>query len=151
MELAGATGPMPGLNPKNMEGLVIDDTSAKIEGEWGSGAGLTGFVGYGYLYSSKKNASVTFRFKAPADGKHEIRVAYANHENRGSTVPVSVSVSGTLTTQQINMKKPAPLKNGFISLGTFDLKQDEQGYVQIRAEGAGGNAHADAIQIVAVK
>jgi hypothetical protein len=151
MELASAKGPMPGLNPKNMEGLVIDDTSAEIEGEWGSGAGLKGFVGYGYLYSGKKDASVTFRFKAPADGKHEIRVAYANHENRGATVPVSVSVAGTVKTQQINMKRPAPLKNGFISLGIFDLKHGEEGYVQIRAEGAGGNAHADAIQVVAVK
>ncbi|HIK91754.1 MAG TPA: FAD-dependent oxidoreductase [Planctomycetes bacterium] len=151
MELASAKGPMPGLNPKKMEGLVIDDTSAEIKGEWGSGAGLKGFVGYGYLYSGRKDASITFRFKAPADGKHEIRVAYANHENRGSTVPVSVSVSGTVKTQRINMKKPAPLKNGFISLGIFDLKQGEEGYVEIRADGAGGNAHADAIQIVTVE
>ncbi|MCP4782538.1 MAG: FAD-dependent oxidoreductase [Fuerstiella sp.] len=151
MELASAKGPMPGLNPKKMEGLVIDDTSAEIKGEWGSGAGLRGFVGYGYLYSGRKDASVTFRFKAPADGRYDIRVAYANHENRGSTVPVSVSVSGAVETQQINMKKPAPLENGFISLGIFDLTQNEEGYVKISANGAGGNAHADAIQIVAVK
>ena len=151
MELASAKGPMPGLNPRKMEGLVIDDTSAEIKGEWGSGTGLNGFVGYGYLYSGKKDASITFRFKAPANGKHEIRVAYANHENRGSTVPVSVSASGTVKTQRINMKQPAPLENGFISLGIFDLKRGEEGYVEIRADGAGGNAHADAIQIVAVK
>ncbi len=151
MELASAKGPMPGLNPKNMEGLVIDDTAAEIKGEWGSGAGLKGFVGYGYLYSGKAGASVTFTFRAPANGKHEIRVAYANHENRGATVPVSVSVSGKETTQRINMKQPAPLKNGFISLGIFDLTQDEEGYVEIRAAGAGGNAHADAIQVVAVE
>ncbi len=151
MTLASAKGPMSGLDPKKMAGLVIDDTSAEMKGEWVSGAGLKGYVGYGYVYSTRKDASITFRFKAPADGKHEIRVAYGNHQNRGSTVPVLVSASGTVKTQQINMKKPAPLKNGFISLGIFDLKQGEEGYVEIRANGAGGNAHADAIQIVAVK
>ncbi|MCP4509886.1 MAG: FAD-dependent oxidoreductase, partial [Fuerstiella sp.] len=151
MTLAGAKGPMSGLDPGKMEGLVIDDTAAEMKGEWGSGAGLKGYVGYGYLYSGRKDASIKFRFNAPANGKHEIRVAYANHENRGTTVPVSVSVSGIQKTQQVNMQQPAPLKNGFISLGIFDLKLGEEGYVEISANGAGGNAHADAIQVIAVK
>ena len=66
-------------------------------------------------------------------------------------MPVTVSVSGTTRTQPIDMRQPAPLPHNFISLGTFDLQQGEEGSVEIKADGAGGNAHADAIQIVAIQ
>ena len=49
------------------------------------------------------------------------------------------------------MKEPAPLKNNFISLGTFDMKSGDKGYVEVRAAGANGTTHADAVQIVEVK
>ncbi|MEQ9407029.1 MAG: FAD-dependent oxidoreductase [Fuerstiella sp.] len=148
MKLAGPYGPMPGLDPERMDGLVIDDQDAEKTGEWASGAGLKGFVGYGYLYSTSPAASVRFRFKAPADGEHEVRLSYLSHENRGSQVPVTIRAGGATKSLKINMQKAAPLKDNFISLGTFRMKQGDEGFVEVKAADAGGHAHVDAIQIL---
>lgn len=147
--LAGPYGPPTGLDPKKLDGLVIDDRDAVKVGKWSEGQGLKGYVGYGYLYAgNNSNASVRFEFKAPATGKFEIRCAYGHHENRGSKVPVIVrSASGT-NAMTFDMRKPAPLDNGFVSLGKYSLKKGEPVSVIISTENAGGNAHADAIQIL---
>ena len=49
------------------------------------------------------------------------------------------------------MPQPAPLENGFISLGKVTLKQDDSCKVIISAAGAGGNAHADAVQLLPIE
>lgn len=150
MKLAGPLGPAPGLDPEQMDGLVIDDRDAQKQGDWTPGTGLKGFVGYGYLYSTNPNASIRFPFQAPADGDHEVRLAYLPHENRGSQVSVTVSAGGHTESMKINMQLPPPLKDNFISLGMFRMKKGEEGYVEVRAGGAGGNAHVDAIQVLTV-
>ena len=150
LPLASAEGPMAGLNPAKMDGLVIDDRQAKKHGDWGSGTGLKGFVGHSYLYSTNSNASIRFEFEAPKDGRQDIRVAYLPHENRGTHVPVKVTVNGKTSEVSIDMSKPAPLKDNFISVGTFDLKKGAKCSVEISAAEAGGHAHADAVQIISV-
>lgn len=148
MDLASPTGPLPGLDPKKMDGLVIDDINAEKKGDWGSGGGLKGFVGQSYLYSTNPSSSIRFKFEAPTTGKQELRLAYLNHENRGTRVPVSIRIGDQEKLVRIDMTKPAPLKDNFISLGTFDMTKGTAGYVEINAADAGGHAHADAIQIL---
>lgn len=150
MELASSKGPMQGLKPSQMEGLVIDDTGAKLTGKWSSGTGLKGFVGYGYRYSSDPAATASFEFTAPKAGPHEIRLGYLPHENRGKAVAVTVFVGEVAKELKVNMTQPAPLKHGFISLGEFQLKQGEVARVEVSARQAQGNAHIDAIQVVEV-
>jgi len=151
MELASSKGPMEGLNPRRMEGLVIDDQDAKTTGKWSAGTGLKGFVGHSYRYSSDPGATATFEFAAPADGRHEIRLGYLSHENRGASVPVTVSVGNQATELAIDMTKPAPLKNLFISLGQFELKKGQIARVEVSAKDARGNAHIDAVQVLGVE
>jgi hypothetical protein len=150
--LAGPYGPPTGLDPAKLEGLVIDDKDAVKVGKWSEGQGLKGYVGWNYLYAGNNSkASVRFEFKAPQTGKYDLRIAYLSHENRGDRVPVTVrSAAGTKTTK-IDMRKPAPLKNDFYSLGEFSLKAREPVSVTISTENAGGNAHADALQVLPVK
>ena len=151
MKLAGPYGPMPGLDPEKMDGLVIDDKDAEKKGKWTSGTGLKGFVGFGYLYSSNPDSSIRFRFKAPANGDHDVRLGYLPHENRGTRVQVRVSVGGKKHEAKVDMTKKPPLKNSFISLGTFAMKKGEEGFVEVLAADAGGNTHVDAIQILPAK
>ncbi|MEZ6121552.1 MAG: FAD-dependent oxidoreductase [Planctomycetaceae bacterium] len=151
LPMASPEGPLPGLDPKKMEGLVIDDRQAEKIGDWGSGTGLKGYVGHSYLYSTNANAVIRFSFKAPAAGAQEIRLAYLTHENRGTHVPVKVTAGGQTRELTIDMTKEAPLKDNFISLGTFDLPKDAACVVEIRAADAGGHAHADAVQILPAK
>ena len=123
----------------------------KTEG-WTPGAGLKGYVGYGYLYASPNSkARIEFAPVAPKAGTYEVRLAYGHHENRGNTVAVTVTAGGIEKTHRINMQEPAPLKNGFISLGNVSLKPKETCKIVVSATDAGGHAHADAVQLLPVE
>ena len=149
LPLAGAHGPPTGLDPATLAGLVMDDAQAQRTGAWTAGTGLKGYVGSGYLYASSDPSNrIRFQFKAPDTGSFDIRLAYGSHENRGKQVPVTVQTATGTKSVSINMKRPAPLENGFISLGQYDLKKGEGVTVAISTENAGGFVHADAIQVV---
>ncbi|HSG73182.1 MAG TPA: FAD-dependent oxidoreductase, partial [Planctomycetaceae bacterium] len=150
--IAGPYGPPTGLDPAKLEGLVIDDQDAVKVGNWTEGEGLKGYVGYNYLYAGNNSkAEVRFEFKAPKAGSFEIRIAYGHHENRGDKVPVTVRTSAGSKEFRVNMREPAPGPNGFYSLGKFPLKQSESVTVVVGTENAGGNSHADAVQVVEAK
>ena len=150
LPLAGAHGPMTGLDPAKLAGLVIDDRQAKKSGKWTEGTGLKGYVGWGYLYAgANSGASIRFEAKAPETGRFDIRLAYQPHENRGSQVPVSIQISDKSDSREVNMQEP-PKETGFVSLGHFELKKGETLSVVLTTKNAGGNVHADAVQIVRV-
>ncbi|MCA9245858.1 MAG: FAD-dependent oxidoreductase [Planctomycetales bacterium] len=151
LPLAGSHGPPTGLDPAKMEGIVVDDKKAKLSGNWSSGTGLKGYVGYAYLYASgDSGATARFEFSVPKSGEYEVRYAYLNHENRGGSVPVTIEQGALSQTIQIDMRKEPPLP-GFYSLGTFELAAGETAAVSVIAKGAGGNVHADAIQVLPAK
>lgn len=149
---ASPSGPPTGVDPKSLAGIVVDDVDAKMSEGWTAGTGLKGYVGFGYVYAADNSkASIEFAPVAPKAGKYEVRVAYGHHENRGKTVPVIVAAGGTEKIHKINMTKPAPLAGGFISLGTVVLNPKEECRIIVFAEGAGGFAHADAVQLLPVE
>ncbi len=149
LPLASPRGPMEGLDPAKLPGLVLDDQQAVKTGKWTSGTGLKGFVGYGYLYAGSKPVSTcTWTFKVPMSGKFDLRIAYQPHENRGSKVPVTVTSEDQTITTRVNMNRPPPLKNGFVSVARLKLRQGESLRVTISSEDAGGLAHADAVQLI---
>ena len=149
LPLAGQFGPPTGLDPKKLDGVIIDDADAKQTGKWTSGSGLKGYVGYNYLYAgANSGAKIAFEYKAEKAGPHEIRLAYCPHENRGKTVPVTVKTKAGEKSLKIDMTKVPPIDETFISLGSLKLAKGESVTVTISTEEAGGNAHADAIQIL---
>jgi hypothetical protein len=146
---AGPNGAPTGLDPKSLPGLVIDDRDAVKSGNWTEGTGLKGYVGFGYLYAGpNSNATCTWELDTPSTGTWEVRIAYQPHENRGTTVPVRTTTPHGSADVRIDMTKPAPLERGFISLGKFKLEKGDRVKVTIGTQGAAGNAHADAVQIV---
>ncbi len=150
MAEAGPHGPMEGLDPAKLPGLVIDDKQARRVGKWTDGTGLKGFVGYSYLYAgADSGASVVFEFKAPNSGTFEIRVASQPHENRGTQVPVRVRSTGIDEVVRVNMREPPGLPSGFIRVGSWKLLKGQPVTVVIGTEGAKGTVHADAIQVIA--
>jgi len=151
MALAGPYGPPSGLDPKTLGGIVIDDREAEKTGEWTEGQGLKGYVAYGYVYSSAGNGSIRFPFEIPDAGRYEIRVSWLPHENRAKKARVVWTVNGKAQETTVNMTEAAPLENGFYSLGTVTVKAGAKGSVELFTKDAGGNVHADAVQIVPVK
>jgi hypothetical protein len=149
---ASAEGPPTGLDPKTLPGLVIDDRAAKKTGSWTEGRGLKGYIGWSYLYaSSGGGASIRFEFEPAKPGLHEVRLAYLPHENRGTRVPVTVISGDGEKTLRVDMREPAPLEHGFISLGKFNFRTGETAAVVVGSEDAGGTVHADAIQVLPVE
>ncbi len=150
MELAGPFGPLLGLHPRKLKGLVIDDREASKDGKWTEGTGLKGFVGQNYLYSTDQRATISFSFDAPASGLHEFRIAYLHHKNRATNVRVEIAIGDRTVTREVDMRQPAPLENDFATLGKFELEKGEQCGVRVIVSGADGHVHADAIQIIGV-
>ncbi|MEX0866174.1 MAG: FAD-dependent oxidoreductase [Pirellulales bacterium] len=149
---AGKHGPPTGLDPARLDGIVVDDVDAQRSGPWQAGTGLKGYVGWSYLYAGgDSGATIRFEVKPPEAGRFDIRLAYLAHENRGKNVLVKVHTEGKSKELRLDMTKQPPIDESFISLGQMDLKKDQTVAVEVLSDGAGGNVHADAIQVLRVE
>ena len=146
---ASSLGPLSGLDPAKLPGVVVDDRQAQRQGHWTETKNLKGYVGYGYLYAqADSGATIRYELHAPAAGKFDVRISYQPHANRAPHVPVTVETSAGKQTAHIDQREAPPLANGFISVGQVELKANEAVTVVISTDGAGGTVHADAVQIV---
>ena len=152
LPLAGSHGPPAGVDPAKMDGVVIDNRQAKVEGKWTSGTGLRGYIGHDYVYTpAGSGATIAFEWKSDKNMRAEIRLAYQPHENRGQNVPVTVTAGATKKELRINMRETPTVAGTFVTLGEFDLKVGDNVVVMLSTDNAKGNVHADAVQIVAAK
>jgi choline dehydrogenase-like flavoprotein len=150
---AGAAAHGNGLDPKKLGGIVVDDSQATLTGTWTTGAGLPGFVGTGYRYSTGgAGATATFAFTVPAAGEYEVRMSYGAHENRSTAVKVTVVAGdGEKALSPINQQAKPPLENGFVSLGKFTFDPAKPGKVVVTTTGSKGNVAIDAVQVLPAK
>jgi ribulose 1,5-bisphosphate synthetase/thiazole synthase len=139
------------IDPKKLEGIVIDDKEAELNGKWAHGEGLKPYVGEHYSYGSDKGASARFAFSVKQTGSYEVRIFFQPHENRAKTAPVSVLSADGEQTVTVNQTKAAPLPQGAYSLGNFKFTAGEESAVIFRTAGAGGNVHLDAVQVLPAK
>ncbi|MCY3024149.1 MAG: FAD-dependent oxidoreductase, partial [Planctomycetota bacterium] len=146
---SGNAQPGASVDPAKLPGQVIDDTQAKLVGDWKSGERLQGYIGAHYLYHGREGkASARFEFNVPKTGRYEVRVSHQPHENRATNTPVSViSAEGTKTVR-VNQRAPAPLPNGFVSLGVYRFEAGQAGAVVIANDQVDGIVHADAVQVL---
>jgi len=143
---AGPYGPPSGIDPAKIEGVVVDEEEAKLEGEWTFGTGLKNYVGYGYHYASPGNdATATFRLKAPADGTYEVQLYSEAHPNRSSKTPVLIRWGDQQRSTTVDQQTPTP--DHRISATTIELKKDQMVSVVIGTKGADGHVHVDAVRL----
>ena len=140
-----------GLDPATLGGIVIDDESADLQGNWSAGENLKPFVGDGYRYSSDPTAAARFAFDVRQAGEYEVRIAWQPHENRARTLSVTVVSADGERTITLDQRKPADGDKGFHSLGRFRFVPGQKGAVVYRAAGAGGFVHIDAVQVLPAK
>jgi hypothetical protein len=149
--VAVVDGPKQGIVPSSLPGIVVDSVKADYKGKWGSGTGLEGYIGFEYRYSTDPAAEARFPIDVEKSGMYEIRLAYRDHENRGTNVPVEVRHADGKKELVVNMRERPKLDHGFTSLGTFRFEANRKGAVVVSAKDAGGHACVDAIQILAVE
>ena len=144
------TGPKrrPPLDPATLDGIVLDDSHAKLTGPWQSSSSIDGFIGQHYLHdgdTAKGEMTAIFQPKLPRAGRYDVRLAYTHNPNRATNVRVVIeSADGERTVTVNQQRKPdhAP----FHSLGTFRFEAGGRGRVTITNAAANGHVIIDAIQ-----
>jgi hypothetical protein len=101
---------MPGLDPKKLPGLVIDDTAAQRFGGWVDSTWSDHFVGEGYLHDGNEGKglkTLRFRSKVKEAGRYEIRLGFVATTNRASRVGVTVRVGDKSQMVYVNQTREA--------------------------------------------
>jgi len=141
-----------GVDPKKMDGVVVDDTQAVKTGDWSEGGAATKFIGDGYAHdgnAEKGKKSMLFVAKLPKAGQYNVFFAYTPNNNRASNVPVTVIHASGRKTTVVNEKKPSPPGATGQPLGTFEFGTDAS--VLVETTGTDGHVVADGVQWVPVK
>ncbi len=137
-----------------LAGIVVDNTEAKLVGEWKHSVHTPPFVGVSYLHDMKEKKgqkSATFTPDLPRTGLYEVRVSHNSNIRRANGVPVTVRHSKGKTVVKIDEGKPAPIANLFRSIGLFHFKKGREGSVTISTEGTEGKyVIVDSVQFLIV-
>jgi hypothetical protein len=151
------TGPAraarPALDPKSLPGVVLDDSQARLTGDWTASAAVGGFVGSSYLHDGndgKGQKAARFELELPAPGRYEVLVAYVPNPNRATSVPVTIESAEGRATVRINQQQEPARGSPFRSLGTYRFEA-KPGAVIVSNEGTNGYVIVDAIQCLPVK
>ncbi|HND50823.1 MAG TPA: FAD-dependent oxidoreductase [Pirellulaceae bacterium] len=142
----------PNIAVNSLPGIVVDDVQAKLTGKWGESFGLTPYVGESYRYAGPGDKSTArFELTVPKSGRYEVRVAWMPHENRASKAPCTIERIGhPPISVQLNQRKAPSGPQCFHSLGTFEFAAGKAAIV-LSSDGADGNVHADAVQLLEAK
>ncbi|WP_339729141.1 FAD-dependent oxidoreductase [uncultured Gimesia sp.] len=138
---------------KTLPGIVLDNSSAKLSGDWARSTNFKPYIGTDYIHDEKKgdgNASATFRFKALKAGRYQILMAYSAHETRGKNVPLTVSCGTNKNTFTVDQTRPMPQGKHFRPIDTVYLTGDIETTITVTNAGTNGFVILDAIQLLPV-
>lgn len=146
-----ASQPSPGVSPKSLAGIVIDDEDATLTGEWARSHSTGQFVGQGYRHDNDfRDGRLTAKFETqlPTSGRYEVRMSYSSNPNRATNVPVKVTHAMGTATIRINERKPAEVDGLFVSLGKYDFVKGQPALVEVSNDKTDGHVIVDAVQWV---
>ena len=151
LPLAGPNGPPDGLDPAKLEGIVVDDVDAKLDGDWKSGTGLKNYVGYGYRYAPPNSGAVaTFTIKPTKAGRYIVQVFSQSHANRATNTPVSIRRGDLVREYRIDQRTKS--NDDILSVGDeINVSSEQEVSIAISTDGADGNVHVDAVRLLEVK
>jgi hypothetical protein len=156
-DVAESTTAAGSIAAKTLPGIVLDDTSAKLTGDWSGSTNFKPHIGNGYVFSGDSKSkgdgksTATFRFKAPKSGRYQMLMAYSVHESRANNVPVTVSSGAHRRTFVVDQTKPLPTGKHFRLIDTVDLQGDVETEIQITNSDTTGFVILDALQLMPVE
>jgi hypothetical protein len=146
-----ASGKGTGIAPASLPGLILDDAQATLSGEWDRSASFKPHIGTGYLHDGQRSdghSKATFRFKAPADGDFELRMAYSAHPTRTTRLPVRLTNGPHVQTFTVDQTIALPSGDAFRTIGTVRLRRDGDYVLEVTNKDTGGFAIVDAFQLL---
>ncbi len=138
------------LDPSSLQGIVVDDADAKLEGDWRHSTSIGPFVGNGYLHdgnTSKGQSRIRFTPRLPKAGRYEVRLFSTANPNRATNTPVHIHNAETDATILVNQRTPT-LRDGALPIGVFRFEAGDAGWVEIRNDDTDGHVIADAVQFL---
>ncbi len=157
-KLAGDDSDAPGtprgpISIKEFAGLALDDTQAKMVGEWVESQFSKHYIGEGYIHDGNKDKgqkTLTFSPIVPKAGVYEVRLAYNAGETRATNVPIEILDLDGEHDLKINQRVAPPIDHRFVSLGKFRFDESGQWYVRISNEETDGHVIVDALQLLPI-
>jgi hypothetical protein len=143
-----ATASLPALSIVVVTGSSIldnQDAGFSTVGNWPSSAGVTGYHGSDYRYSSKGSGSskATWRFGIASAGNYNVKARWSSNPGRATNAPYTLYNNGIFVAkvtknQQINGGQFNPLGSYKLTAGTLEVVLDNK---------ASGYVVADAVQV----
>ncbi len=149
-----ASPPKAGIDPKTLQGIVIDEVQAKRRGFDRAGTTVYPYVLDGYLHdgdTDKGFQTAVFKFQVPQSAQYEVRIGYSGYPNRASNVPVRIEHARGTTQVKIDQRKTAPINDLFLTVGIFRFETGSDYQVEISNQDTDGHVILDAIQIINTK
>ena len=142
------------LDKSKLPGIVVDNTEAKLVGEWKHSVHTPPFVGKSYIHDMKEKKgkkSATFTPNLPITSLYEVRISHNSNIRRANGVPITINHAKGKKVVKINEGEPAPIAKLFRSIGIFHFKKGREGSITISTEGTEGKyVIVDAVQFLIV-
>ena len=136
---------------EDLQGVVVDDTSAKKTGVWKDSTSIKSYVGMNYLHDEndgKGLKSVTYEPTDIKPGVYRVRLSYTHGASRATAVVVRIfSADGEDVVRVNQVEKPSD-DGLWQTLGSYRFEQGGQAFVIISNEKSDGHVVADAIQFL---
>ena len=147
------------IDPNSLPGIVLDDSQAKLTGNWSWSTNFKPHIESGYIFCGEEGsilkgdgkATATFRFKVPKPGRYQLFMAYSAHETRAKNVPVRVTSGSQRNDLVVDQTVSLPDGKFFRPIDTVDLVADTETIIQVTNSNTVGFVILDALQLLPVK
>jgi hypothetical protein len=141
------------IDPDELPGIVVDDSQAKLVGEWKKSTRYPTYIGEGYVSDANLNkgaSTITFSPPIKKTGVYEVRFSYTALSDRAKKLPITILHADGEETVFVDETETPPIDGRFVSLGQFRFQMDGQGYVLLTNEGTDGYVTADAMVFIPI-
>lgn len=129
-----------GIDPKNLPGIVIDDSKAIVLGQWTASTSVAPFVSSSYRHdndggrddaarqarANKEDAAATFDFGNELEGRFKVAIGYVANPNRATNVPVAIVVGDQRISFTVNQRVKPELNELLHVLGEVEIKAGDE-------------------------
>jgi hypothetical protein len=139
------------VDPKKLQGIILDDTAAKLTGHWVHSSAAKSFLSDDYIHDGNaKDGQCRARFetKLPKAGKYRVMLAAAPSGNRATNAPFEITHKEGVTNLKVNLKEPNAAEGLFwIDLGAYEFGNEAA--VSVSNAGTDGYVVVDGMRWIA--
>lgn len=143
------------LYTTQMDGIVLDNDDAELQGHWRPSSAAKPRVGKEYLHDSKAGdgkASATYSFNVEKAGNYDVQLIYNATGSRASNVPVTITHAEGSKTITVDQRQEPTIEGSYLSLGVFPFAAGEGvGKVAISNKDTDGYVIADGVRLMPVE